>query len=110
MSEPSPHALTKADLPVSFDRYVLESVLGEGGMAKVFRAELRGLAGFRKTVALKVIRTPHSESASEFQRSLFLREARLGGLLRHPNLVDVYELGETDGEWFLSMEWVSVIA
>ena len=106
MESGSPVTLTAADLPVRFGRYTLESILGEGGMAKVFRAQLEGPAGFRKTVALKVIKSQMSETMEKQQRELFLREARLGGLLRHPNLVDVYELGHVDDTWFLSMEWI----
>jgi eukaryotic-like serine/threonine-protein kinase len=75
-------------------------------MAKVFRATLQGPAGFTKAVALKVIKGGVHDQMGELQQALFLREARLGGLLRHPNLVDVYELGEVETEWFLSMEWV----
>ena len=93
-----------SDLPVTFGRYVLESVLGEGGMAKVFRATLQGPAGFSKVVALKVIKG--GVYIGESEQALFLQEARLGGLLRHPNLVDVYELGKAESEWFLAMEWV----
>ena len=106
MTAPICHSLTPADLPLPFGRYVLESVLGEGGMAKVFRATLQGPAGFTKAVALKVIKGGVHDQMGELQQALFLREARLGGLLRHPNLVDVYELGEVETEWFLSMEWV----
>ena len=102
MTAPTCHSLTPADLPLPFGRYVLESVLGEGGMAKVFRATLQGPAGFTKAVALKVIKGAVHEQMGEHQQALFLREARLGGLLRHPNLVDVYELGEVETEWFLS--------
>ena len=49
------------DLPVTFGRYTLLSVLGEGGMARVFRAELRGEQGFRKAVALKIVRVRGDE-------------------------------------------------
>ena len=47
--------ITAADLPQRLGRYGLQSILGEGGMARVFRAELHGPAGFRKQVAVKVI-------------------------------------------------------
>jgi serine/threonine protein kinase len=106
MSTSSPDTLTAADLPVRFGRYTLVSILGEGGMAKVFRAILEGPAGFRKPVALKVIKSQMSGRIEKEQRELFHREARLGGLLRHPHLVDVYELGEVDGTWYLAMEWI----
>ncbi len=86
-----PHQLGVTDLPVDFGRYRLLDILGQGGMAKVFLAELQGPAGFRKQVALKVL-VPWEEGL-ERADGLFLREARVGGLLRHPNIVDVYELG-----------------
>ena len=72
----------------------------------MFRATLQGPAGFSKAVALKVIKGGVHDQMGDMEQALFLREARLGGLLRHPNLVDVYELGEVENEWFISMEWV----
>lgn len=76
-------------------RYELVRPLGVGGQGTVHRAILRGPAGFRKDVAVKVL-----QGGGEGLR----REARLGGLLRHPNIVDVYEVGEDDGTWFCAME------
>ncbi len=76
-------------------RYTLGRILGEGGAGRVHEAVLRGPGGFRKPVALKILHT----GAEELRR-----EARLTGLLRHPNLVDVYEIGEADGVWFCALE------
>jgi len=76
-------------------RYELGEVLGQGGGGHVRRAVLTGPANLRLPVALKVL-----HSGGEGLR----REARLGGLLRHRNLVDVYEIGEADGTWFCAME------
>ncbi|TNE87941.1 MAG: tetratricopeptide repeat protein [Deltaproteobacteria bacterium] len=76
-------------------RYEIEAVLGRGGMGTVHRATLVGPGGFRKPVALKVL---HKKDAS------LRREARIGGLLRHRHLVDVYEVGEADGRSFCAME------
>ena len=78
-------------------RYELGRVLGRGGMGTVYEAVLRGPAGFRKQVAVKVLHGGGEGLA---------REARLGGLLRHRNLVEIYELGEVDGTWFCAMELV----
>jgi len=98
--------LAGADLPHRFGRYELRSILGEGGMARVFQAELLGPAGFRKPVALKVIKAEAAQRASSTQVRYFIREARLGGLLKHPNIVDVYELGGVEGQLFIAMELV----
>jgi predicted ATPase/serine/threonine protein kinase len=98
--------ITAADLPMRFGRYQLQSLLGEGGMARVFQAELLGPAGFRKQVAVKVIKAEANSSATSRDVASFIREARLGGLLKHPNIVDVYELGGAGGQFFLAMELV----
>jgi tetratricopeptide (TPR) repeat protein/predicted ATPase/serine/threonine protein kinase len=98
--------LTVRDLPVVVGRYELQALLGQGGMARVFRAELRGPAGFRKPVALKVIKSEGGESADSSQILDLVREACMGGRLKHPNIVDVYELGEAGGQLFISMELV----
>ena len=99
-----PHALTEADLPVDFGRYALIGVLGAGGMGRVYRAQLRGPEGFRKEVALKVI--ARSSGDSEQLLAEFSREARFSGLLKHPNIVDVYDFGVTDGHPWLAMELI----
>ena len=88
-------------LPQPFGRYVLQDLLGEGGFARVYRAELQGPAGFRKTVAIKVMRDVHPDRAREI-----IHEGRVGGLLKHRNVVDTYELGMVDDQGFVAMEWV----
>ena len=91
------------ELPIDFGRYRLHELLGEGGMGRVFGAQLQGPAGFRREVALKVLR---SENASEQRRAWMIKEARVGALLDHPNIVSIHELGETGGELFIVMERV----
>jgi len=103
------HQLTADDLPHRLGRYELQSILGEGGMARVFSAELFGPAGFRKQVALKVIKSDKAGIEDEESADAFIREARLGGLLKHPNIVDVYELGQAEDQFFISMEYVQGI-
>jgi tRNA A-37 threonylcarbamoyl transferase component Bud32 len=92
-------------LPVEFGRFRVLEKLGEGGFARVFRAELEGHEGFRKTVALKVIR-PRDEKANVALRDALTNEARLGALLRHTNTVDIYDFGEQDGLLYIAMEYV----
>jgi tetratricopeptide (TPR) repeat protein len=79
----------------SLGRYELGELLGEGGSGRVYAAVLRGPGGVGRPVALKVLRGTGGD---------LKREARLGGLLRHRHLVDVYEVGEHDGQWFCAME------
>ncbi|MCO4747625.1 MAG: tetratricopeptide repeat protein [Proteobacteria bacterium] len=76
-------------------RYEVGDLLGEGGSGRVFDAMRVGPGGMRKRVALKVL---HDGAPG------LAREARLGGLLRHDNLVDVYEVGEANGTWFCALE------
>lgn len=76
-------------------------MLGQGGTARVFAAELIGPAGFRKPVALKVLR-PHRRDQAE----MLLREARLVARLHHPHIAQVYDVGQEDGRTFVAMELV----
>lgn len=78
--------------------------LGVGGMAEVYAALRIGPAGFRRAVALKVLR-PHLRREEAVARR-FTREARLAASLRHPNLVPVVDFGIEDGMAFLAMELV----
>jgi predicted ATPase/serine/threonine protein kinase len=98
--------LSTTDLPVRFDRYELMELLGEGGMGRVFRADLLGPSGFRKPVALKVITSVARADDQEARLQGLAEEARLAVGVRHPNLVDVYELREAEGHLFIVMELV----
>lgn len=90
--------------PVPFGRYRLVSLLGEGGMAKVYRAVLSGPMGFEKEVALKRI-DPRLTSDERIVKAL-INEARLGGQLRHRNIVEIYEFNQVDGNYYMAMEFV----
>ena len=98
-----PSAETLETLPRSFGRYQLEETLGEGGMGRVYRATLQGHAGFRKSLALKVISADQA-SGSDYYTQAFQREARIGGLLSHPNLVDVLDFGLHEDTPYMVME------
>jgi serine/threonine-protein kinase len=97
-----PASLKAEDLPISLGRYELLSVLGRGGMGVVFGARLKGPAGFSKPVALKLL----SSAEGGPTREEFFQEARLGGLLWHPNLVGIHDCGVEDGHPFIVMDWV----
>ncbi|MFK8019907.1 MAG: serine/threonine-protein kinase [Pseudomonadales bacterium] len=84
---------------INIPGYRIESVLGAGGMAKVYLAIQDG---FDRQVALKVI-SPVLAADEEFGRR-FLREARIVGNLSHSHIVPVYDVGEINGLYYLSME------
>jgi len=87
-----------------FGRYQLLGLLGQGGMGRLYIAERRGIEGFVKIVALKRIQ-PHLADSKQL-REMFLNEARIAARLEHPNIVATYELGEVDGNYFISMEYL----
>jgi serine/threonine protein kinase len=82
-------------------RYRTEKVLGRGGMAAVYLARDGELD---RPVAIKVL-AEHLAQAPGF-RERFLREARLAAQLSHPNIVQVFDVGEEDGCPFIVMEYV----
>lgn len=81
--------------------YVIESVLGTGGMGTVYRVKHRTLP---RSVALKVLQSQLSADPSV--RARFDREADLIAGLKHPHIVDVYDRGESDGHLWIAMELV----
>ncbi len=92
-----------AGIPVG--RYVLTSKLASGGMAEVWLARATGPGGFSKTVVLKTI-LPHLADDPDFVE-MFLDEATLAAALNHPNIVQIFELGELDGGYFIAMEHIA---
>ncbi|HEX8436494.1 serine/threonine-protein kinase, partial [Archangium sp.] len=86
-------------------RFRVIRLLAQGGMAEVYRAEQALAGGIVRPVALKVIRPEFSES--EDFREMFLDEARTACTLSHPNIVHIYEVGESDGLLYMAMELVS---
>ncbi|MEC8023060.1 MAG: serine/threonine-protein kinase, partial [Myxococcota bacterium] len=87
-----------------FGKYLLERQLAIGGMAEIFLAHQHGPAGFAKQLVIKRIR-PHHANDQQFIR-MFLAEARTSAKLNHPNLVQIYELGECEGAYYIAMEYI----
>ncbi|MFN2566840.1 MAG: serine/threonine-protein kinase [Gemmatimonadaceae bacterium] len=78
--------------------------IAEGGMATVYEAEQLGPAGFSKRIALKVIH-PRFARRKEFLQ-LFIDEAKLSANLAHGNVVQIFQLGEIEGDYFITMEFI----
>src|ERR671914_2587971 len=84
-----------------FANYRLDSLIGHGGMSIVYRAEHLSLG---RTVALKLLAPELSED--EAFRERFLRESRMAAGLDHPNIIPIFEAGESDGVLYISMRYV----
>ena len=85
-------------------KYHLLRRIAVGGMAEIFLAEQPGFGGDSRRVAIKRI-LPHRSDDSEFVE-MFLNEARIATLLNHPNIVQIYDMGEVNGTYFIAMEYV----
>jgi serine/threonine protein kinase len=83
----------------------LLELLGEGAMAQVFRARQRGPLGFSKEVAVKRLRRDALRRDRKEMEAL-INEARVGGQLRHPNLVEIYGCEVVSGSLCITMEYV----
>src|SRR5215510_13595536 len=88
----------------SFGKYSLVARLATGGMAEIFLARLQGAAGFEKLVCIKRI-LPHLARDKQFV-AMFLDEARIAARITHPNVCQVFELGEIDGSYYIAMEYL----
>src|SRR5688500_20239738 len=74
-------------------------------MAEVQLALQRGPAGFEKPVVVKLV---HANLASQKDFvEMLLDEARVAALVKHPNVVDIYDLGQADGRYFIAMEYLA---
>ena len=90
--------------PQLIGRYELLTRLATGGMAELFLARERGLAGLERLVVVKRI-LPHLADQPSFVE-MFLREARIVARLSHPNVVQIYELGQQDRSYHIAMEYI----
>ena len=93
--------------PVQFGRYLLAERIAIGGMAEIFLAKVSGAMGFEKSVVIKRI-LPQYVDDTDFLR-MFITEAKLVCYLDHPNIVQVQELGEVKGQYYIAMEFVNGI-
>lgn len=91
-------------MPFPFGKYTIIERIGAGGMAEVYRAISIGPDGFEKEVAIKKIH-PHLSKNSEFI-SMFITEAKISALLNHNNIVNIFELGYFNDQYYICMDYV----
>lgn len=91
--------------PILFGNYCLLERVSIGGMAEVFRAKPLNAPDGRRYLALKRI-LPHLAEDDEFIK-MFIDEARLTVQLRHPNIVQIYELGQFHSSYYILMEFIA---
>src|SRR5215468_2607906 len=83
------------------ERYQLQNPIGRGGMATIYRGhDMR----MDRVVAIKVLREVYSTDPKFVTR--FQREAKAASALQHPNIVQVYDYGQSDGNYYIVMELV----
>jgi serine/threonine-protein kinase len=87
-----------------YGRFDILGRVGRGGMAEILLARERNLAGGTRYLVIKRI-LPEVADCDEMLH-MFLDEARVVMGLAHPNLCQIFEVGEQDGTWFIAMEWV----
>jgi serine/threonine-protein kinase len=89
-------------------KYALIEQIGAGGMGTVWRGLVYGAEGFRRTVAVKRLNAELNEYPEVIQ--MFVEEARVGAMLRHPNVVQIHDFGiDEEGQYYLVTEWVEGI-
>ena len=96
---------TDADgMPQRFGKYTLIRKLALGGMAEIFLALQRSMAGFEKLIVVKRV-LPHLAQDQAFIE-LLLTEARIAATLNHPNVAHIYDVGEVHGQFYIAMEHI----
>src|SRR6266487_635878 len=89
------------EIEVLGDRYLLQNRIGSGGMATIYRAQDLQMD---RAVAVKVLREIYNTNPKFVRR--FQVEAKAASALQHPNIVKVYDYGQSDGNYYIVMELV----
>ncbi|WP_169927205.1 serine/threonine protein kinase [Labilithrix luteola] len=93
-----------AGLPYRFGKYTLIRKLAMGGMAELFLAIQKSVAGFEKLLVIKRILPSMNQDRAFID--MLLHEARIAATLSHPNIVQIFDVGQADGQYFIAMEHV----
>ena len=104
-TRPVPLAIDEnLDLPRPFGPYTLMRRLAVGGMAEVYVGKTKGIGGFEKLVAIKVIHPRYSED--EHFVKMLVEEAKISVLLNHVNIAQTFDLGAIDDVYYIAMELI----
>jgi serine/threonine protein kinase len=87
-----------------FGPYTLVKKIASGGMAEIYLAQTQGIEGFQKQLVLKMIHPKWSQDQSFV--SMLISEAKLAVHLNHANIAQIFDLGQTDGQYYIAMEFV----
>lgn len=99
---PSDKSITKGhDTMDQVGRYQIREIIGQGAMATVYRAYDPEID---RTIAIKLLQSDMCRD--EEYRARFLREAKAAGMLSHPNIVTIYDVGEYNSQPYIAMELI----
>lgn len=90
--------------PSTFGKYTLLRKIASGGMGEIYLAKQQGPSGFEKLLVIKRILSHHLEKADYLD--MFLSEAKLVARLSHHNIIQIHEMGEIEGDYYIAMEYV----
>ena len=97
---PNPEYKTPGEL----GDYVILGLIARGGMAEIYKAKKKGPKGFEKIIAIKKILSGYGEDDKFIE--MLVDEAKIAAELSHPNIVQIYDLGQKDDYYFIAMEYV----
>ena len=91
-------------LPRRFGKYTLLRKLATGGMAELFLALQKSVAGFEKLLVIKRILPAMNQDRAFID--MLLHEARIAATLSHANIVQIFDVGQVEGTYYIAMEHV----
>src|SRR4051812_6558631 len=91
-------------MPMRFGKYTLIRKLAAGGMAELYLAIQKSVAGIEKLIVIKRILPSMNQDKAFIE--MLLHEARIAATLSHPNIVQIFDVGQAEGLYFIAMEHV----
>ncbi len=96
--------IVKEGTSIAGGKYIVEARLGKGGQAEVWKAQQLGVGGFSKDVVIKIVHAKALETPKLHE--IFLNEAHLAAQLQHPNVVEIYDIGQHNELDYIVMELI----